>query len=120
MMDPNVMAERAQSLNHMSQERRAAVRYPIDARVRYRVMAANTKRISHVGRVMNMSRNGILFETEERLDTGIAVELWIEWPARPYRSERWLYVGGRVVRQSGRGVAVAIRHYSFEDECRIE
>lgn len=114
------MAEPAHPLEHISEERRAAVRYPIDASVRYRVLAANTKRISHLGRVVNMSRNGLLFETEERLDTALPIELWIEWPARPFRSERWLYVGGRVVRQSGRSVAVAIRQYSFEDDCRIE
>jgi hypothetical protein len=72
----------------------------------------------HSGRAINMSRNGLLFETDHSLEAGTAVELWIEWPAHPPDSDRWLCVWGWVISQNGRLAAIAIRQYSFEDQRR--
>ncbi len=97
-------------------ERRTAQRYPLEADLEYRVLRPGQEGHSYHGHALNMSRKGVLLKTTQRLAVGAAVEMWIEWPARPVASRRRLYVCGWIVRQSGSSVAVTIRQYSFEDE----
>jgi hypothetical protein len=108
------MANSAQLLESISTERRASTRYPLDAGLEYRVLTPGQDSWIHNGRTLNMSRSGLLFETEESLDSGSPIELWIDWPARPPDVERWLRIWGWVVRRGERSVAIAIRQYSFE------
>jgi hypothetical protein len=86
----------------------------LDASLEYRILTPGQECWVRIGHTLNMSRSGLLFETEEFLESGSPVELWIDWPARPRDLERWLRVWGWVVRQRDRSVAVAIRQYSFE------
>jgi hypothetical protein len=108
------MANPAHSFETRTTERRASPRYPLEAELEYRVLTAGQESWTHAGHTLNMSRNGLLFHTEEYLENGAAVELWIDWPARPRDLERWLRIWGWVVRQRDRSVAIAIRQYSFE------
>lgn len=108
------MANPAHSLETLSTERRTSTRYPLQAQLEFRILTAGQESWIHIGRTVNMSRGGLLFDTEEYLESGAPVELWIDWPARPRELERWLRVWGWVVRQRDRSVAIAIRQYSFE------
>ncbi len=109
-----LMANSAQSIEPDATERRTSPRYPLHADLEYRVLAPGRESWVRIGRSINMSRSGILFQAEEVLESGSPVELWIDWPARPPDVERWLRVWGWVVRQRDRSVAIAIRQYSFE------
>ena len=111
------MANSAHSVEYVSTERRASPRYPLDADLEFRVLTPGQESWIHMGRTVNMSRSGLLFDTEEEaLDSGSPVELWSDWPARPPELERWLRIWGWVVRQRDRSVAIAIRQYSFEQQ----
>jgi hypothetical protein len=109
-----LMVNSAHSVESTSSERRASARYPLNAELEYRILTPGQESWVRLGRTLNMSRSGLLFQTEEFLENGSPVELWIDWPARPPELERWLRIWGWVVRQRERSVAIAIRQYSFE------
>ncbi len=112
------MAKTAHTVEAPTSERRTSARYPLEAALEYRVLTPGQEGRPHVGRTVNMSRSGVLFDTSHSLDNGSPVELWIDWPARPPELERWLRIWGWVVRQRDRSVAIAIRQYSFEQHRR--
>ncbi len=67
-----------------------------------------------VGRTLNLSSSGILFESQEALPTGTSIRLAIEWPARlDNRVGLTLCVMGRTVRSAGTCTAVEILSHEF-------
>jgi len=95
-------------------DRRADRRYEVKLDVRWKVVHRKRVRQTGTGITIDVSSGGISFNTDEPLSVGHKIELSIAWPAllggtAPLR----LVVEGRVVRATGRRVAVGIQRYEF-------
>ncbi len=96
-----------------SADRRAAVRFPIEQEVRYKVFNRNTIEVGS-GRTINLSSNGVLFTTERTLNPGERLEVSVNWPAQlDNRCALKLVTTGRVVRSETDRAAIAIERYEF-------
>jgi hypothetical protein len=95
-------------------DRRLARRYPISAELEYRIMGRDGLAYCGVGRTINLSTGGILFQSEQTLTPGMRIELTIAWPARLNDSiDLNLCVSGRVARTDGKLHVVRIREHEF-------
>jgi len=96
-------------------ERRATRRFAIEQEVLYKILdhrAAVPE--SGVGRTVDISSRGVLFETVQRLRSGKRVEVSVNWPAQldggcPLK----LVAVGRVVRAEETRAAMRIEQYEF-------
>jgi|SRR5579871_4510133 len=94
-------------------ERRASVRFPMALNLSYRT-AKLIAMPAGSGETINMSSHGVFFVAEHSLAEGERLEMALEWPAPVSRDvPLQLYVIGKVVRSSGRYIAVAIHHHEF-------
>lgn len=95
-------------------ERRSRHRYPIALDVIYKATLTHTP-IVHRGRTLNISSNGVLFQSEQAVTVGSQIVLIIRWPILlldvcPLN----LVMIGQVVRIEERGaVAVQVHTYEF-------
>lgn len=97
-------------------DRRAAVRFPIEQEVRYKIFNRNTIEVG-TGRTINMSSNGVLFTTERTLAPGERLEVAVNWPAQlDNRCALKLVTTGRVVRSEATRAAIAIERYEFRTQ----
>ncbi len=92
-------------------ERRADCRYPIHAGVDYKLILGRRVVRAGTGRLVNISRGGLLFEGPHAIPPGTRVELDIDWPARSVAMS--LHVAGQTVRSQGVFTAVKILRSSF-------
>jgi hypothetical protein len=96
-------------------ERRSSKRFPIEQEVIYKTL--DHKAISPesgVGKTIDMSSGGVLFETQQRLRSGKRVEIAVSWPAQleggcPLK----FVVVGRVVRVEDERAAITIEQHEF-------
>jgi hypothetical protein len=95
-------------------DRRADRRYPIAAELEYRIInRGNVVKIG-LGRTIDISSAGVLFESEIALPRGLKVELIISWPSLPTTSKRIeIRAEGRTVRADHKCTAVRIYKYTF-------
>jgi PilZ domain len=95
-------------------DRRLSRRYPIAADLEYRAVGSDGAAIEGMGRSVNLSANGILFQSDRALRAGMRIELSIAWPARLNDSLALnLRVSGRVSRSDGNCHAIRIRAHEF-------
>ena len=85
--------------------------------VRFRVMNRKTGEETGVGKTLNMSSNGVFFESEQALLPGRRLELMISWPAQLNNTcPLKLVARGRVVRVEAGRAAVEIQQYEFRTQ----
>lgn len=95
-------------------DRRASDRFPIERELRYKMLSKRLGDQSGMGKTVNMSSGGVLFETESALIPGKRLEMAISWPAQlDNRCALKLVARGRVVRCEGGQAAVEIQQYEF-------
>jgi hypothetical protein len=87
-------------------ERRVSRRYQLELGVRFQYVAGGTQH-SGQGVTSDLSRSGVLLQTEEPPPAGAAIELHIDWPyllqgVCPLE----IFMKGKVVSVSKRGVVV--------------
>ena len=98
-----------------SAEQRRDVRYPIKLEIEYRLLNGSPVVCAGFGRTRNISRRGVLFETNDASPPLRAeVELLVHWPflldgVCPLR----LVIRGRVVRTEGKTIALRIQRHEF-------
>ncbi len=98
-----------------SSEQRQHLRYPIRLEIEYRLVKGGPVVPAGFGRTRNISRHGVLFETNDTLPPPTAeVEVLIQWPflldgVCPLR----LVIRGRVVRIEAKAVVVRIQRHEF-------
>jgi PilZ domain-containing protein len=98
-------------------DRRGADRFPIEREVRFKVLSRKSEDEFGLGKTINMSSNGVLFTTEERLLPGKRLELSISWPAQlNSRVALKLVARGRVVRCEEGKAAIEIHQYEFRTQ----
>jgi hypothetical protein len=94
-------------------DRRSSPRYPIDAALQYRFVL-NRKAVTGTGGTVNLSTDGVLFQTANPLPRGVPIELSIAWPARLDNLVGLnLHVTGKTVRTEGSFTAVIFRRHEF-------
>jgi c-di-GMP-binding flagellar brake protein YcgR len=96
-------------------ERRAAKRFAIEQDVLYKILDHRaTAPESGVGKTLDMSSGGMLFETQQRLRTGKRIELSVNWPAQLDGGCPLKFVAvGRVVRAEENRAAMHIEQHEF-------
>lgn len=108
MADVEKAIRRASELK--GKDRRKGLRFSIQLKVRY--STRNGKQ--GVGTSVDISRNGILFTTQQVLEVGEYVVLRLEWPVHlDHKTPLQLALRGRVVRSSKNRAAVRIKKHEF-------
>jgi hypothetical protein len=97
-------------------ERRSAMRFPIERDARYRVYKRSTIEVG-TGKTINMSSTGVLFTTQRALKPGERIELSAAWPAQlDNKCPLKLVMSGRVIRASDAVAAMVIERYEFRTQ----
>jgi PilZ domain len=92
------------------EDRRKGLRFSIQRKVRY--STANGKQ--GTGTSVDISRNGILFITQQALDVGEFVKISLEWPVRrDQKTPLKLVLRGQVVRCSNDRAAVFVKQHEL-------
>ena len=95
-------------------DQRAYRRYPIALDLEYTLLKRGRFERSGVGKVLNISSHGVLFESDDLLPVFGRMELTIPWPFQlddvcPLK----LVLRGRIVRSDGNGIAIKTEHHEF-------
>lgn len=97
-----------------STDRRADRRYPIVLQLQYTLRRKTRACYVGLGRTLNISSHGILFETDERIPGTGEMELAVNWPFLLQDSCRLrLIVRGRVLRTHDKTVALKVECHEF-------
>ena len=95
-------------------DQRSNRRYPIALEIEYKLLRKGRVERLGIGRTLNVSSGGVLFEASESLPAGSSIELLMQWPfllegVCPLK----LVIHGNVVRSDTKGVAVRSKHHEF-------
>jgi hypothetical protein len=95
-------------------ERRGSGRFPMESEVQYKLLNSRGNDITGVGKLLNMSSNGVLFSTDAPVAIGHRIEWSISWPAQlNSKIPLKMVARGRVVRSSNGVVAAEIQQHEF-------
>jgi len=95
-------------------DRRSERRYPITADLEYRLICGYQVMQTGIGRTVNLSKSGILFESEIMLPAGTEMEVSIAWPARLRDTVALnLCVSGQVAWSQDKRHALTILRHEF-------
>jgi hypothetical protein len=101
-------------IDKISGDRRRDRRYRIDLEVRWKLIRRRRVRDAGVGRTIDLSSGGVLFDATRPLPPGMQVELNISWPVLLHNvAPMQLVVSGRVVRSTGTRVAIQMNQHEF-------
>jgi hypothetical protein len=107
-------SEEAEQVGGINGDRRQDRRYRINLDLRWKLIRRRRVLDSGVGKTVDLSSGGILFDPGRQLPAGLRVELAITWPVL-LRNEApmQLIVSGRIVRAGQNGVAVTMSQHEF-------
>jgi len=95
-------------------ERRSSERFEFRTEIAYRATLSKSKKIVGVGKTINLSSEGILFQAPDKLLIGSKIELFIKWPAMlDSQHILCLCATGVTTRIGGGKVAAQIRRIQF-------
>ena len=108
------LAHTVRFLESHSVDHRSTRRYPITLEVEYKLIRKGRVERLGIGKTLNVSSGGVLFEANESLPAGSAIELLMHWPfllegVCPLK----LVIHGSVVRSDSKGVAVRSKQHEF-------
>ena len=89
-------------------------RYPITLEIEYKLLRKGRVERLGLGRTLNVSSSGVLFEANESLPAGSSIEVLMQWPfllegVCPLK----LVIHGSVVRSDSKRIAVRSKHHEF-------
>ena len=95
-------------------DRRSKVRYPIEFDLEYRMVRGRGPAVIGVGHTINISSQGLLFRTKEKLAAGSPIEAILSWPITlnnhvPLK----LSIKGAIIRSEPDRAAIQIASYEF-------
>ena len=99
----------------ISEDRRSNARCSMELPMLFEVLGDDP--ITGTGTTVNLSGGGIAFQTSSRVPSDSFLNLWVWWPV-PADCGKTLLGYGRVVRNSGKFVAVEVLRYGFESRSR--
>jgi hypothetical protein len=98
----------------ISGDRRQDRRYELLLDVKWKLIRRRRVLDSGTGQTIDMSSGGILFDAGQYLPEGLNVELSITWPVLLHNvAPMQLVAAGRIVRSSGRNVAIQTVQHEF-------
>ncbi|MBV8846280.1 MAG: PilZ domain-containing protein [Bryobacterales bacterium] len=98
----------------LGNERRQSERFPIQTRVRYRVLSKRTPAETGEGETIDISSHGVCFKPPAALTLGLRLEMCISWPAQLNdKCALNLVVRGRVVRVTEDRAAIEVQQHEF-------
>ncbi len=108
------LAHTARFLDTRRADQRIHRRYPITLEIEYKLLNKGRVERIGVGKTVNVSSGGVLFEAKESFPAGSAIEVMMNWPfllegVCPLK----LAIRGRVVRSDSQGVAIITKHHEF-------
>jgi hypothetical protein len=97
-----------------AEERRRDRRYPIALDLRWKLIYRQKVQGEGVGRTIDLSSGGILFDADRYLPSGMRVEISISWPVLLRDvAPMQLMISGRVVRSNESQVAIQGTKHEF-------
>ena len=89
-------------------------RYPIALEIEYKLLRKGRVERLGLGRTLNVSSGGVLFEANESLPAGSSIEILMQWPfllegVCPLK----LVIHGSVVRSDSKRIAVRTKQHEF-------
>jgi len=107
-------AEQVKELEGIAGERRGDRRYEIQLETRWKLIRRRRVLDSGVGRTVDLSSGGVLFDCGRALPAGLNAELAIAWPVLLHNvAPLQLIVSGRIVRSAGNRNAIRIAQHEF-------
>jgi len=102
-------------------DRRTKTRFQIRRELRYMVLDKGKTRHSGAGSTMDIGSGGVAFRADQPLETGMSIELLINWPALldsvcPMR----LCVVGRILRAQDLFAVCTVDRHQFQTRCMSE
>jgi len=99
----------------LTEEKRVKNRYAIVLDLEYKVLDRRRVQLEGVGRTVNISSTGVLFETDQPVPCGRPVELKIKWPflLQGFCGMN-LVVHGQIIRGQANNNVFAVRMESHE------
>jgi len=95
-------------------DRRSDRRYQIQLDLRWKALRRRKVQDAGVGRTIDLSSGGVLFEAGRQLPVGLNVELSVAWPVLlQHIAPMQLAISGRIVRSDGPRTAVRITQHEF-------
>src|SRR5262249_5910527 len=95
-------------------DRRDDRRYGIALELRWKLVRRRKVLDSGMGRTLDLSSGGVLFDAGRQLPMGLNVELSIAWPALLHNfAPMQLAVSGRIVRTHGNRTAIHMNQHEF-------
>lgn len=114
MNTPIAFAEDVTEGGGIAGERRFDRRYQLQLELRWKLIRRRKLQDSGVGRTIDLSSGGILFDATRPLPVGLNVELSISWPVLLHNvAPMQLVVSGRIVRSNGYNTAVQVTQHEF-------
>ncbi|MCU1232256.1 MAG: type pilus assembly PilZ [Candidatus Solibacter sp.] len=107
-------AKRTTEGDAIAGDRRQDRRYEIQLDVKWKLIRRRRVLDTGTGQTVDMSSGGILFDAGRHLPEGLNVELSITWPVLLHNvAPMQLVAAGRIVRSSGRLVAIQTVQHEF-------
>lgn len=108
------LAHNVRILESHRSDQRTSRRYPITLEIQYKLLRKGRVERLGLGKTLNVSSGGVLFQSNEALPAGSSIELLMHWPfllegVCPLK----LVIQGSVVRSDGKGIAVRTKHHEF-------
>jgi hypothetical protein len=95
-------------------ERRFDRRYQLQLELRWKLIRRRKLQDTGVGRTIDLSSGGIMFDATRPLPVGLNVELSVSWPVLLHNvAPMQLVICGRIVRASGSHAAVQVTQHEF-------
>jgi len=95
-------------------DRRSKRRYPIHLEVQYKLLRHRRVERLGLGRTLNISSGGVLFEADGLLPTSGPIELALNWPFLLHGScNLKLVMRGRIVRANDKAIAIKAEFHEF-------
>jgi hypothetical protein len=109
---------RSEELNETAEsiggDRRFDRRYQLQLEVRWKLIRRRKVQDTGVGRTIDLSSGGILFDAARPLPVGLNVELAISWPVLLHNvAPMQLVASGRIVRSIGSYAAIQLTQHEF-------
>jgi hypothetical protein len=111
------MATTVREIWGQAADRRSQGRFPFEGELEYEgTLDGRTERGS--GRIVNISRGGLLFRAEKAIAPGAELAIRAPWPTGPAGASLELVIAGRAMRTGAEGTAVRILRYDFRFQQR--
>jgi c-di-GMP-binding flagellar brake protein YcgR len=108
------LERQSNAADQISGDRRSDKRYDIQLDLRWKLIRRKRVLETGIGRTVDLSSGGIMFDAGRPLPAGLNVELSVSWPAMLHNTAAMqLVITGKIVRSDRQYVAVESTQHEF-------